>query len=107
MAETETEGIAESEFEMEFDEATSVLAWQYDTSLYSEATIASMAGVMHRLLAHCAALPNAPLPARSADSPQFEEVLATALPPADEVRQRVTQWQEKLGSVLQETEEGL
>jgi hypothetical protein len=51
---TDTEGIAESEFEMEFDEGSGVLAWQYDTTLYGEARVGVMADTLDRVLAHCA-----------------------------------------------------
>eukprot|EP01047_Picozoa_sp_COSAG01_P071459 COSAG01_NODE_11096_length_2009_cov_4.966492_1_plen_130_part_00 len=51
---SDTEGIAESEFEMEFDEGSGVLAWQYDTTLYGEARVGVMADTLGRVLAHCA-----------------------------------------------------
>jgi acyl carrier protein len=96
----ESEGIAESEFEMEFDEESSTLTWQYDCTLYSEGRVQAMAAAFHRMLLHCARDPDGPLPAPSG---AFDGVLRTDLPAADEVRKTVEAWQARVRKALAST----
>jgi hypothetical protein len=93
----ESAGIAESEFEMEFDEHSGTLTWHYDCSLYSTQRVQSMATAFHHMLAHCARDPNGSLP-----SPRetFHEMLQTDLPPAQEVKSAVKAWQTRLRDTL-------
>ena len=99
--EEESLGIAESEFEMEFDEGSGTLTWQYDCSLYGERTVDSMASALHRVLSHCADAPDAPL---LPPCGRFGEVLRTELPPPPDVRRQVEGWQKKLQQALDELE---
>ena len=99
----ETAGIAESEFEMEFDEATSTLTLQYDATMYSDDRVIRMADAFKRTLAACAKQPGGPLPS----SEHHTEWLATALPPQAKVRQMVESWQQRLRTELHDFEHSL
>jgi hypothetical protein len=89
---------------MEFDEASGVLTWQYDTTLYSHETVSSMEAVLRSVLAHCASQPEEALPAALlAPRAPYLEVLQTDLPLAGEVRERVAAWQRQLKELLRDT----
>jgi len=91
------EGIAESEFEMEFDEAAGELKISYDTTLYSTDTIDRMIDVFEQAVATAARTPDGALPPSTARCDQW---LATPLPPPDECEKCIRRWQREVKECL-------
>jgi amino acid adenylation domain-containing protein len=86
-------GIAESELELEIDEETGEVSWEYDSTLYRAATIEAMADDFVRLAALVAASPVALLP--TAPDP-FDGWLGSTLPPAAECAGKIERWQQRI-----------
>ena len=91
------EGLAESEFEIEWDEETGEVSWCFDTTLYAPDRVARMAAAFGDIARAVASTPAAPLPT---GSDVFTDRVSTALPSPNGVIRQIRSWQQRVAKAL-------